>query len=69
MGADRLSGGIAPLIFKLGFRWMWVVRLSALATLLPEIKVWFPLSWRLGGCWSWSACFGEEIVLFLLAKV
>jgi hypothetical protein len=40
MEADRLSGCIAPLNFKLG-RWMLVVRLSALATLLPEKKLWF----------------------------
>jgi len=31
--ADRLIGGIAPLILKLGSRRMWMVRLSALATL------------------------------------
>ena len=36
MEGDRLSGGIAPLIFKLCSRHMIVVRLSALATLLPE---------------------------------
>jgi len=41
MEADRLSGGIAPLIFNLGFRCMWVVRLSALASLLPEKKFGF----------------------------
>jgi len=38
-----------------------VVKLSALATLLPEKKLWFSLSWRLGGRWSWSGYFGEEI--------
>ena len=40
MEADRLSGGIAPLILQLGFRWMWVVRLSALATLQPQKRLW-----------------------------
>ena len=39
MEGDRLSVGIAPLIFKLGSRRMWVVRLSALANLLPEKKL------------------------------
>jgi len=39
MEGDRLSGGVAPLIFKLGSRRMWVVRLSALANLLPEKKL------------------------------
>ena len=38
MEGDRLSVGIAPLIFKLGSRRMWVVKLSALANLLPEKK-------------------------------
>ena len=33
MEVDSLIGGIAPLILKLGSRQMWVVRLSALATL------------------------------------
>jgi len=28
MEGDRLSGGIAPLIFKLGSRHIWVVRLG-----------------------------------------
>jgi len=41
---------------------MWAMRLKPLALLLPEKKPWFTLSWRLGGCWSWSACFGEDIV-------
>jgi hypothetical protein len=68
MGADRLSGGIAPLILKLGSIRMWVVRLSALATLLPETKLCFSLSWRLGGCWSWPGCFGEKIVLLLCPR-
>jgi len=36
MKADSLNGNIAPLILKLGSVRMWVVRLSALATLLPE---------------------------------
>jgi hypothetical protein len=46
MGADRLIVGIAAQIFKLGCRQMRVVRLSALATLLPEKKLWFSLSWK-----------------------
>jgi hypothetical protein len=41
MQGDRLSGDIAPLILKLGSKRMWVVRLSALATLLPQKKLWF----------------------------
>ena len=53
MEADRLSGGMAPLIFKLVTISMWVVSLSAFATLLPEKKLWFSLSWRLNGHWSW----------------
>ena len=68
MEGDRLSGGIAALIFNVASRWMWVVRLSALSTLLPEEKLSFSLSWRLAGCWSWSGCFGEGIVLLLLPK-
>jgi len=36
MEGDRLSRGITLQIFKLGSRRMWVVRLSALATLLLE---------------------------------
>jgi len=47
MVADKLSVGKAPLIFKLGPMWMWVVRLSPLATLLPEKKLWISLSWLL----------------------
>jgi len=65
MEADRLSGGMAPLIFKLVSIWMWVVRLSALATIMPEKKLWFSLSWRLDGHWSWPGCFGEKIVFLL----
>jgi len=56
MEADRLSGAITPL------------RLFPLATLLPKKKLWFTLSWRLGGCWSWSRCFGEDIDLLLLPR-
>jgi len=44
MEADRLNGDIAPLIRKLGIRWMWVVRLADLATLQPQKKLWFSLS-------------------------
>jgi len=36
MEADRLNGGIASLICKLGSREVIVVRLSVLATLLLE---------------------------------
>jgi hypothetical protein len=36
MEADRLSGGIIPLIFKFGSRGLWVVRLSALTILRPQ---------------------------------
>ena len=39
-----------------------------LATLLPEKKLWFPFSWRLGRHCSWSGVFGEEIVLLLLPR-
>jgi len=68
MEADRLSGGIVPPIFKLGSRCLRVVRLFALATLLPEKLHWFSLGWRLGGCWSWCGCFGEEIVVLLVPR-
>ena len=68
MQEDRLGGGIAPLICKLGSRQIIVVRLSAMATSLPEKKLWFSLSWRLGGYWRWSGSFGEEIVLLLLPR-
>jgi len=65
---DRLSGGITPLIYKLGCRPMWVIRVSALAALLPVKKLWVSLNWRLGMCCSWSGCSGEEIVLLLLPR-
>jgi hypothetical protein len=39
--ADRLSGGVAALFLILGSIRIRVVRLSALATLLPEEKLWF----------------------------
>jgi len=51
MEGDRLSGGIAPLIFKLGSRQMWVVRLSDLATLLPEKKLELEAGWALDLVW------------------
>ena len=54
-----LSVGIAPLIFKLGSRWMEVDRLSALAILLPEKKLRLSLSCGLGVYWSMSKCFVE----------
>ena len=62
MEVNMLSGGIAPLIFKLGSICMWVVRQSALATLLQRKGCGF--HW-VGG-WSWSGYFREEIVLLLL---
>jgi len=49
MEADRLNGGIASLICKVGSRQMIVVRLSVLATLPLGKKLWFSLSYRLGG--------------------
>jgi hypothetical protein len=33
---------------------------NPLATLVPEKKHWFILSWRLDGCWSWSGCIGDK---------
>jgi len=65
MEAYRLRGGIAPLILKLAYRWMWMGILSALATLWPQKNLWSSLSWMLGGCWSWPGCFGENTVLLL----
>jgi len=62
MEADRWSGGIAPLLPKLGCRWMCGVRLSALATLQPKKYLWCSLGWRLGGRMGWTGCFGEKIV-------
>jgi len=64
MEGDRLSGVLALLIFKPGTRRMCVVRLSALP-LYCQRKSW---GWRLGGCWSWSGCFGEEVVLLLVPR-
>jgi len=68
MDADRLSGGLAPLICIIGCRQMIAVRMSALATLLPEKKLWFSLGWRLAGHWRWSGCFEEEIFLLFLPR-
>jgi len=68
MDRDRLSAGIAPLICELVSRQMIVVRLSAMAALLSRKKLYFSLSWRLGGRWRLSGCFGEEIVLLLLPR-
>jgi len=42
---------VAPPIYKLGSRRMWVVRLSALATLLPEIKLDLEAGWVLELVW------------------
>ena len=41
--ADGLNGIISPLILELVSRQVWVVRLSAQATLQPQKKLWF--SW------------------------
>jgi len=68
MKENRLGGGIAPLICKLDSTQMIVVRLSALATSLPEKKLWFSLSWRLGGHRRLSGSFGEDIVLLFLPR-
>jgi hypothetical protein len=51
MKGDMLSGGTAPLIFKLGSRQMSVVRLSALATLLLKEKLEFEAGWALELVW------------------
>jgi hypothetical protein len=51
MEGGRLSEGIAPLIFKLCSREMWVVRLSTLATLLPERKQDLEAEWVLELVW------------------
>jgi hypothetical protein len=66
MEADRLSGGLAPLIYNLACRQMLVASLCALATLLPEKKLWFSLSWRQGGRWTWSEYCGDQVLLLLL---
>ena len=60
MEACRGSGGIAPLIFNLGTRWMWVGSLAP-SPLYP----WYtglqcPLNRRLGGEWSPSGHFGGK---------
>jgi hypothetical protein len=68
MEADRLSGGIAPVVFKRASMWLWVVRLSVLATLMPEKKLWFSLGLRLGGRCSLCGCFGEDIILLLIPR-
>jgi len=39
MEGDRLSGGLAPLIFKLVSRRLWVVRLPAQSDLMKEKKL------------------------------
>jgi hypothetical protein len=67
MEADIYCGGMATLTFNIGSGLMVVVSMTALSTLMPEIKLWFILSWSLGGCWSWSNCCGEEIVVLLLS--
>jgi len=69
MEAGRLNGDIAPLILKLGIRWMWVVTLSDLATLRPQKKLWLSLSWRLGGCWSWPGCFAKKDSSLVPSKI
>jgi hypothetical protein len=63
MVADRLSGGIAPLVFKIGSRKMLVVRLSALATFLPEKKLDLEAEWVLELLWMWRefSCFCQDL--------
>ena len=39
-----------------------------LVTLLPEKRLWFQFSWRLGRHCSWSGVFIEDIVLLLLPR-
>ena len=51
MEGDKLSGGIGPLIFNLGSKQMWLVRLYALATLLPEKKLELEAQWALELMW------------------
>jgi len=60
-------GGIAPLIFILGTRQMWVIRLC-LCHFTAEKKLCFSLGWMLVRCWSCSKCFAEKIVLLLLPR-
>jgi hypothetical protein len=64
MEGDSLSGGIAPLILNLAlYECEWSDFLDW--ALYRQRKSW---SWRLGGRWSWSGCFGEEVVLLLLPR-
>jgi len=62
MEGDKLSGGIAPFIFKLrSDRCEWSDRLH-----WPpycQRKSWI---WRLDECRSWSGCSGEGIVFLIL---
>jgi len=51
MVANSLSGGVAPLFFKLGSRQMRVVRLSALTTLLPEKMLELEAVWVMEMAW------------------
>jgi hypothetical protein len=44
------------------------MRLNTLATLLPEKKLWFLWSWRLGRLWNLAGCVGEDIALLLLPR-
>ena len=56
----RGNGGIAPLIFNLGTRWMWVVSFR-LRPLYSRVKSpWNPWNRRFTGPQSRSGCFGEE---------
>lgn len=64
-----MSGGVASLNCKLGTRRMWVLRLNSLATLLPQEKLWFLLSCRVGVCWNWEGYFGEDIQCLAPAKI
>jgi len=51
MEGDRLSEGITPLIFKLGSRVVLFIRLSTVATLLPEKELDLEAGWALELVW------------------
>jgi len=54
MVGNRLSGGKAPLIFKLASRGMGVVSLHW--PLYCQGKSWI---WRMDWWWNWSGLFGR----------
>jgi len=75
MAADSLSGGIVPMIFKLRSRQMWVVGLSALATLLLQKKLELEAEWALELVWMFwktdsyiapAKIWTEDILITLL---